>query len=110
MKKNKKEILNGDKALVTSSIISFETFRQIGNYEQSNLKREHPTCFNVDVSIVKYKITIEPIEEPKEVYAERLNKLWEECDNSHHWNPLKAMAKNYGIELSMDNVGKNRKK
>ncbi len=110
MKKNKKEILNGDKTLVAKSIISFETFVEIGSYEQSNLKREHPTCFNGNVNIVKYKVTIEPIEEPKEVYAERLNKLWEECNNSHHWNPLRAMAKKYGLELSMDNVGKKLKK
>jgi hypothetical protein len=103
--KNKKE----KQADVKSKIISFETFRNIGLYEITNLKRDYPTCFNGQVSVLKYKITVEQIEEPNEVYVERLNKLWAECDNSHHWTPLRLLARKYGAELNMDDVGKIKK-
>ena len=80
--------------------ICFETFRQIGPFEQNNLLKKDATCFNGMVNIHKYKVTIEPIEEPKEVLAERLQKLWDECDNSHNWTPLKEAAKEIGYELN----------
>ena len=90
---NKKEVLD------EGSIISFETFRKIGSYEQSNLMEKEPSAFNGWVRIVKYKVTVEPIEESKEVLIDRLQKLWDECDNSHHWQPLQAVAKQLGYEL-----------
>ncbi len=82
-----------------NNIISFETFKEIGNYEINNMKQNEPTCFNGHVSVSKCKITIEPVEESKEVYAERLQKLWDECDNHHHVHPISNLAKSYGIEL-----------
>jgi len=103
MKKNKKE------TDVTSSIISFETFRQIGNYEQSNLIQKEPSAFNGWIRVRKYKVTVEPIEEPNEVITERLQKLWDECDNSHHRQPLKAVAKQLGYELQGDSGSKRKK-
>lgn len=99
-KVSKKHKLPADaKPVLANSIISFDTFRKIGFYEQLNLKREEPTCFNGGVSIRKYKVTIELIEEPNEVLAERLQKLWDECDNHHHWTPLKNAALQIGYEL-----------
>jgi hypothetical protein len=95
MKTKNKTVANTE----PEKIISLETFRKLGDYEMRNLTSNEPTCFNGIVSIVKYKITVEEIEEPKEVYEERLQKLWDECDNYHHWDSLRATAKRHGIVL-----------
>jgi len=95
--------------VLADSIISFETFRKIGSYEQSNLQSKDASCLNGVVRIRKYKVTIEPIEETKEILAERLQKLWDECDNWHHWTPLKTVAMQIGYELKGD-AGSMRKK
>lgn len=89
--------------------ISFETFRKIGSYEQPNLKSDNPTCFNGDVRIRKYKVTIELIEEPKDVIANRLQELWDNCDNHHHTSSLRFVAKEIGYELNGDYGNKKRK-
>jgi len=91
---------NGTKPHVASSTVSIETFRKIGSWELSNLTNKEPSCFNRDVSFKKWKVTIEPIEEPIEVYQERLQKLWDECDNHHNWQPLKSAADSIGYTLS----------
>ena len=82
-----------------SSSTSFETFRSIGSYEISNLTQKEPTSFNGDVRIKKYKVTIEEIIEPKEVYEKRIQELWDKCDNMHHYNPIQNIAKKLGYEL-----------
>ena len=87
------------KPVLADSIISFDTFRKIGSYEQDNMKSKEPSCFNGLVNIRKYKVTIELIEESNDILAERLQKLWDECDNFHHWTPLKNAAKQIGYEL-----------
>lgn len=81
---------------------SFETFKEIGFYEKNNLTSENPSCFNGIVNLRKYKVTIELIEEPDEIIQERLQKLWDECNNHHNWQPLKNMAKQIGYELKGD--------
>lgn len=55
-----------------------------------------PNCFNGFVSVIKYRITYEVIEEPVEVIHERLEKLWSESDNHHHYTPLQNAAKKHG--------------
>lgn len=92
-----------------NSTICFETFRKIGAYEESNLRQKDASCFNGMVNIRKYRVTIEPIEEPKEILAERLQKLWDECDNYRHWTPLHKAAKEIGYELK-GSLGSLRKK
>ena len=82
-----------------NNIISIETFRKIGSYEMSNLKSNEATCFNGNVNVRKYKVTIELVEEPNDVIIERLQKLWDECDNYHHWTPLRIEAKKYNYEF-----------
>ena len=104
MKKKTKNI----QPLLTNEVITFETFRKIGSYEQHSLQSNEPSCFNGCVNIRKYKVTIEPIEEPNEVLAERLQKLWDECDNHHNRLPLKNIAKEVGYELK-GNAGSMRK-
>ena len=82
-----------------NNIISIETFIKIGSYEMSNLKSNEATCFNGNVNVRKYKVTIELIEEPNELIIERLQKLWDECDNDHYWTPLRIEAKKYNYEF-----------
>lgn len=87
-----------------------ETFRQIGSYELSDysFNNDQPNCFNGNVSIKKYRITVEVIEEPIEVYQERLEKLWLECDNWHHWGPLENAAAQIGYKFKGE-LGSQRK-
>lgn len=106
----KKKSNNGSQSNVTSNIISFDTFREFGSYDITGMKNNEPSCFNSRVRVKKFKVTIEQIEEPNEVYAERLNKLWRECDNHHHYHPLLGTAKEMGIELNKDDFGKEQKK
>lgn len=73
-------------------------------------KQIEPSCFNGMVRVRRYRVTVEEIEEPKEVIAGRLLKLWRECDNSHHYSPLMAEAKRVGVELPSDQLGKDRPK
>jgi hypothetical protein len=63
----KNETRTDANTVLADSIISFETFRKIGSYEQSNLQSKDACCVNGIVNIRKYKVTIEPIEEPKEI-------------------------------------------
>jgi hypothetical protein len=79
--------------------IEFETFRSVGSYEISNLTKKHPSSINGNVEIHKYRVTIEVIEEPNEVLCERLQYLWDNCDNYHHWTPLHMTAKTLGYTL-----------
>lgn len=78
-----------------------ETFRAIGDYELSGYtyNSKSPSCFNGNVNIHKYKITIEIVEEPIEVYQERLEKLWVESDNHHHYRPLQEAANKIGYQF-----------
>jgi hypothetical protein len=53
----------------------FETYRNLdNNYFVDQLKMNEPSCINF-LSYRKYKVTIELIEEPKEVLIDRLNEL-----------------------------------
>ena len=81
------------------SSISFETFRKLSDYDISNIKKDEPSSLNGNIEFRKYKVTVEDIEEPFEVLSERLQLMWDKCDNFHHWNPLKAAAKSIGYEL-----------
>lgn len=79
--------------------IEIETFRKIGSYEIGNLKQETPSSFNSVISINKYKISVEEIEEPIEVYEKRIQDLWDKCDNHHHIDPIRREAKALGYTL-----------
>ena len=87
------------KESIENDIITFETFRKMGSYEMGNLKSNEATCFNGNVNVRKYKVTIELIEEPNELIIKRLQKLWDECDNDHYWTPLRIEAKKYNYEF-----------
>lgn len=61
--------------------------------------RTTPACFNGLVWIKKYRVTIEEIEEPKEVLSKRLQALWDKCDSHHNWSALRQAAVSLGYEL-----------
>lgn len=88
---------------------TFETFRPFDNYDEQRATSDKPFCWNGAVSVRKYRVTVELVDEPTEVLAERLRKLWSECDNHHHYSPLKAVAKQLGIDLESGELGKERK-
>jgi hypothetical protein len=77
----------------------FETFRDIGTYEVHQLRQAEPSCFNGMVRVEKYRVTVEKVEEPADVIHARLRKMWDECDNSHHREPLIRAGLKYGIDL-----------
>lgn len=81
-----------------------ERFGRLSDYSLLELERHNkePSCFNGIIEIERYRITVEKIEEPKEVLGARLQSLWEKCDNWHHHDALKATAKWLGIELMGD--------
>jgi hypothetical protein len=88
--------------------MSIETFQHIGEFDLRHIKQPEPSCFNGRVTVVKYRVTVEKIEEPTEVYTERLQKLWDECDNHHNWMPLEDKAKQLGVTL-VGRAGSQRK-
>lgn len=90
--------------------IEFETFRQISGYYQNQLILKDPSAFNGEVRIKKFKVTIEPIEEPNEVYCQRIQQLWDYCDNHHHWTPIQNVASQLGYTLQGERGNKVVKK
>jgi len=86
----------------------FETFRSIGPYEIGKLTQLNPSSLN-GVDVVKYRITIEEIPEPTEVIQQRIQELWDNCNNWHQWEPLKREAKKYNYTL-MNSPGNKLKK
>jgi len=57
--------------------ISIETFRDIRGYYLNELARTEPSGRN-SLNYKKYKVTVEEIEENKEIYQERLQKIYNE--------------------------------
>lgn len=90
---------------------TIETYRHIGEWELRNMEynSKEPSCFNGVVNIRRYKVTVEIIEESVEVYQERLEKLWTESDNYHHYHPLASAAEEIKYEFK-GAFGEKRKK
>lgn len=87
-----------------------ETFRE-PSYDLDKLVRYNgaPSCFNGQVSIRKYRVTAELIEESDDVLRERVRKLWRECENCHHYSLLSGVAALLGIALDPKELGKDVK-
>lgn len=78
---------------------TFETFQRPTAYYINNLKAlNKPACFNGSVYIRRYRVTVELIGEPKEVYEERLRALWDNTKNIHHWDAIKREASRLGLK------------
>jgi len=70
-----------------------------GSYSRDVRVHGEPSAHNGAVNVVRYKITVEPIDEPEEI-EERIKRLWRECNNSHLWGPLRGAAAAHGVELN----------
>lgn len=80
-------------------------------FNLSNWKRHRePSCWNGAVTIRRWRVTVEMVDESPDVLKARLLKLWRETDNHHHWTPLKAAAAKLGYELPHAEMGVDRKK
>ena len=51
------------------------------------------------IRIAKYKVTVELIEESEEVYKERIQSLWDHCDNFHNWSAIQRKASQFTYTL-----------
>lgn len=60
---------------------------------------DEPSIFNGNIEFRKNKVTVEPIDESFEILSERLQSMWDKCDNFHHLDALKTAAKSIGYEL-----------
>ena len=77
---------------------SFETFREINQWQENELTQREPSCVN-SLRVKKYRITVEEIDEPDEVICQRLQELWDNTTNWHHSDMLRTAAEKYGYEL-----------
>jgi hypothetical protein len=84
---------------MAKSKIEFETFLPLSGYARNNMTVSEPSSFNGNCRFRKYRVTVEEIEEPKEVLAARLQKLWDECKNSHQWDCISDAAGEIGYKL-----------
>lgn len=64
-----------------------------------NSRQRSPLVGNGSVSIRRYRITVELIDESKEVLAERLRMLWRGTTNGYDQDTLLREAKRLGVEL-----------
>ena len=88
----------------------FETFRPPSDYMLRDLQEAVPACFNSFVRVRKYRVTYELIDEPDEVVADRILKLWRESDNYHDVEPLRKEAAKIGLELDMREFRRDQKR
>ena len=69
-------------------------------YPMSDLERNtEPSCMNGRVNFRMHRVTVEVVDEPKDVLAARLQKLWATTDNHHHRGPLRKAAESIGYAL-----------
>lgn len=82
---------------MTSKII--EVFGMPSDAILSRLGEQEPNIWNGEVHVKKYRVTIEEIEEPKEVLRERLQKLYDKPGHISNAKNIQEEAKRLGIEL-----------
>jgi hypothetical protein len=85
---------------VSDPVSEIETFRDPRGYSLLQLVQKSPSCFNGIVSVYRWRVTVELIEEPVEVITERLEKLFRKADNSYHFEPLRKEARNLGYKFT----------
>jgi hypothetical protein len=85
--------------------VVFETFREPSEWWVSQLEGAKPNAMNGRVQVQRYRITVELIDDP-DGDAERLQKLWDECSNSHHFGPLRKEAQRLGVTFKPNSLGR----
>jgi hypothetical protein len=76
---------------------SFDTFQWLDGYRESQMRQDEPYVWNGMVGVRKFRITVEPVDEPVDVLRQRVQDLWDKCDNHHNWQPLQAVATSLGM-------------
>lgn len=76
--------------------MTLETYKVFTKHQIEMMINEIPQCWNQEVFVKRYRITIEEIPESNEVLGARLEKLWEETENMHDYGPLQEYAKSIG--------------
>jgi hypothetical protein len=84
-----------------------ETFQKPDEQNLRLFTSEEPYAFRGEVFVERYRISIELIKEPKEIYVERLEELWRHTGKSKtdEWGPIQARAKELGVTMKMDELG-----
>lgn len=66
------------------------------------------SCFNSIFNVIRYRVTVERVEESREVVRDRIIHLFNTAEhNHHHWGGFHALGVKFGIVYS-DGYGKNR--
>lgn len=84
---------------------TYELFDDFGYELKRSQASTAPRCGAFDVSIRRYQIIVELIDEPTEVLAERLRVLLRGTKSSHDKETLMLAAKNLGVELDNAEFG-----
>ncbi len=75
-----------------------------------SFRREAPSAVNF-ISLFRYRVTIERVEESVELLRARLIELFETSErNGHHWQGFKDHATALGIELDYGRNGVRHKR
>ena len=88
---------------------TFETFKEVSRHDERIMTEAHPSCFNGQPNVVKYRVTIERVPEPDAVIRDRIEALWRSSKNWHDIAPLQKAAKRYGLDLDMKEYGVDKK-
>lgn len=78
---------------------TIETFRNPDGYWLNQIKQDEVSSFNGRIEIEKYRVTVEKIEEPIEVLQQRIQYLWDVCNNHHDAKAIRERAKKLNYEL-----------
>ncbi len=82
-----------------SATKQIEVFGLPNDYLLGQLGKREPTIWNGQVSVKRYRVTVEEIEEPAEVLKERLLALLMQRGHIENANSIRAEAKRLGITL-----------
>lgn len=93
-----------DEKFVPTKIV-FETFDKPYKQFIQIMTEENPFCRCGKVNVVRYRITVEEIEEPESVILDRIKKLTSEVNNVD-LKALKTAAEKYGVELSWKKINR----
>ena len=89
-------------------VSSVETFRDPRGWTLTSLVASEPAAFNGIVQVEKWRIIAEKIDEPREIIFARLETLWRQSDNYHHYDPLARKAEELGYTFTGE-FGQDRK-
>jgi hypothetical protein len=82
-----------------SEIAKIEVFGMPSEYALNSLGKTEPNVWNSKVNVKRYRITVEEIDESKEVIKERLLEMLKQRGHISHPQSIREEAKRLGIDL-----------